>query len=124
LGASRTQGISRYHHARNEPDFCRQYASWSRASIVGVYENPSPEPSVVVLTDEGLLWGTENALQSAAFASIRSVHGTQDKAAGTDISLEMQDGTIRSLSIYGAEGKDRDVFSMVRFLMRVIESPA
>jgi hypothetical protein len=116
------RGIPRYHHYRDEPDYCQRFASWAREEVVGVYQNPTPaEPSSIVITDRGLYWPSADTMQCLEFANLRSVRGPGEKGGGAELKVELLDGTSRVIRIEGGDGKYRDVYSMVRFIDRVIE---
>jgi hypothetical protein len=115
------RGIPRYHHGRDEPDYCQRFAPSANEEIVGVYENPPPaQPSAIIITESGLYWASTEGTQHVEFSSLRSVLGPTDKT-GSEVKLGLRDGGSRIIRIEGNEGKYRDVFSVVRFLDRVMD---
>src|SRR5688572_3924865 len=91
------RGIHRYHHGRDEPDYCRRFASSSNEEVVGVYENPPPaEPSAIIITESGLYWPSTEGTQYVEFSSLRSVRGPADKM-GSEINLRLSDGGSRTI---------------------------
>jgi hypothetical protein len=116
------RGLSRYHHCRDEPEYCQRFASWAPEAVVGVYENPpSAPPSTIVITEKGLYWPSAGGLECLEFASLRDVRGPDEKTGAVELELDLLDGSSRALRIEGGDGKYRDVYSVVRFLARVIE---
>lgn len=68
------RGISRYHHCRDEPEYCQRFASWAPEAIVGVYENPpTAQSSMIVITEKGLYWPSAGGRECLEFASVRDV---------------------------------------------------
>ncbi len=116
------RGVSRYHHCRDEPEYCQRFTSWAPEAVVGVYENPpTAEPSAIVITEEALYWPSAGATHCVEFASLRDVRSPDEKTAAAEIKLNLLDGSNRVIRIEGGDGKYRDVYSMIRFLDRVIE---
>lgn len=117
------RGISRYHHCRDDPEYCQRFASWAPEAIVGVYENPpTAQLSMIVITEKGLYFSSAGGRECLEFASLRDVRGPAEKAVAMEVNLELLDGSSRVICIEGGDGKYRDVYSVVRFLDRVIES--
>ncbi len=87
-----------------------------------MYENPpTTEASSIVITERGLYWSSPEAKQCVEFEAVRHVRGPGEKTAGAEVTMELLDGSSRSIWVEGGDGKYRDVYSMVRFLARVVE---
>ena len=116
------RGIPRYHHCRDEPDACRPYASRVPDDVIGFYEHAQAgSPSPIVITEKALYWWNDGDQDAVNFDDLRAVRGPQVKDDTGNIELHLSDGRKKVVCVGGRDGNQRDVYSMVRFLMRVVE---
>jgi len=117
------RGLPRYHHCPDEPEYCKQYSSLVQGSVIGVYVNPDGfYPEAIVITAHGLCIPGEAGVQHIQFRHLLTVRGPNEKEADGDLHLTLQGGGDITLRVEGGDGKYKDVYSMVRFLSRVIET--
>jgi hypothetical protein len=116
------RGIPRYHHCRDEPAACRRYASWVPDEVIGFYEYAQAgSPSPIIITETGIYWWNDTGQDAVRFDDLHAVRGPQDKDSIGDIDLHLSDGRKKVVRVGGRDGNQRDVYSMVRFLTRIVE---
>lgn len=115
------RGVPRYHHCRDEPDFCERYGVRVSESVIGVYENPAGvRPQVLVITDMAVYLHSDEKEKRLAFADVLSVRGPASKDGDGDILVTETDGQTTLIRVAGHDGENKDVYNMVRFLDRVV----
>jgi hypothetical protein len=116
------RGISRYHDARDEPEYCQRLGSHGTELVIGVYENPpGVEPSTIAITERGLYWASAGANQCVEFASLGAARTSDEKTVAAEVKMVLLDGSERVIRVEGGEGRYRDAHSMIRFLDRVMD---
>jgi hypothetical protein len=115
------RGAAGYHHCRDEPEYCERYRDHADEDLIGVYENPPGiTPRVVVITEEGMYMHGEEGVACLKFHDLLSIRGPDDKTGSGRIQVAERNGHSSTIRIEGGNGKFRDVYSMVRFLDRVV----
>jgi hypothetical protein len=91
----------------------------SDEEILGVYQNPEEYGGEwVLVTTRRLVVGRSNAEREIGFVDVESVEGPTDKSARDGVRVRTREGSIIFLPIRGGEGRFRDAFEFMRFVMR------
>lgn len=89
--------------------------------ILGLYRNGSNAfPRTILVTETGWRFPDDDA-RSIEYSEIASIDGPTTVEAEPVILVHLADGSAVPVAVDGGEGKYRDVFPMIHFLMRAIE---
>lgn len=90
-------------------------------NILGIYWNRTPG-NFFVVTDLALIFRVDGVLTRLEFVRMKSsLIIAVEKTTAEEVRIELKGGKSVSLIVDGGDGQFRDVFSMGRFVMRVIE---
>ena len=90
-------------------------------TVLGVYRNAAADSGCdVLVSDQGLRWRSGGKVIFVRYGSIAKADVDEAKHEARTIRLALNDGEVVRLPIEGGEGKLRDAWEMLRFLIRVL----
>lgn len=86
----------------------------------GIYSNgPGSSPESLVVTTKGLHLLGNSAQEFVSFDEVRSIGSPTKESDDLTLSLRLATGQEVEVAICGRQGRFKDIFEFLRFLMRV-----
>lgn len=92
-------------------------------TVIGVYRGGLDESQIVVVSDEALVFH-DGGVRRVRFAEMRTVKVGMGDAAKTQadrLHIETSEGTTRTVTVAGGDGRSRDAFEFARFVKRAAQ---